>query len=162
MKPLLTAFTLMFFGLAQANPVADLKLVGQSELSWMFWKIYDIQLLNSDGRYDRDKYPLALVIRYARDIRSEQLLDSTLDEWGRQEISWKPQWKDQLNALWPDVSPGDEITLRVDKDLNSHFFFNRELVGSIEDREFAPAFLAIWLSENSLKPSLQRQLTGTF
>ena len=162
MKQLIIAMAVMVYGLAQANPVADLKLVGQSELSWMFWKIYDIQLLSSDGQFDREKYPLALVIRYARDIPSDQLLESTLDEWSRQEIAWKPQWENKLDELWPDVSPGDEITLRVDRERNSHFFFNNELLGSIQDSEFAPAFLAIWLSENSLKPRLKRQLTGTF
>lgn len=163
MKTLLSLFiALLWIINAQANPVADLKLVGKTEINWMFWKIYDIQLLNSDGRFQRDKYPLALAIRYAREIESERLLGTTVDEWQRQDIAWKTDWKNQLDTLWPDVLPGDEIILRVDYNRHSHFFHNKRLLGSIEDAEFAPAFLAIWLSENTLKPEAQRQLTGTF
>ena len=162
MKKLCVIIALLPLSIAIASPIKDLKLVGQTEMNWMFWKIYDIQLLNSTGQYDRNNYPLAIKISYARDIKATQLVKTTVDEWHRQKIEWKPEWQKQLNTLWPDVGQGDEIILRVDRDLNSHFFYNQELLGSIQDDAFAPAFLAIWLSENTLKPDLKRELTGTF
>lgn len=164
MKALLFFISLLSlnYNIAQASPLKDLKLVGATEMNWLFWKIYDIQLMSPDGEFDRDKYPLALIIRYARDIDSSMLIKTTLDEWQRQQITWKAEWRDLLSSMWPDVGRGDEIILRVDQDMRSHFFFNRKLLGSIHDVEFAPAFLDIWLSENTLKPDLRRQLTGSF
>ncbi len=162
MKAGLFLVLLVALSIGHANPVKDLKVVGATEMNWLFWKIYDIQLLNQDGEYDKDKFPLALVIRYAREIESSMLLSSTVDEWQRQEITWKPQWRDQLQTIWPNVVEGDEIILRVDQDLNSHFFYNQEKIGTIGDAEFAPAFLAIWLSENTLKPDLRNRLIGSF
>ena len=162
MKAGLFLILLVALSITHASPVKDLKVVGATEMNWLFWKIYDIQLLSQDGEYDKDKVPLALVIRYAREIESSMLLSSTVDEWQRQEITWKPQWRDQLQTIWPDVAEGDEIILRVDQNLNSHFFYNQEKVGTIDDAEFAPAFLAIWLSENTLKPNLRNRLIGSF
>jgi hypothetical protein len=147
---------------AHASPLADLKQVGKTELNWLFWKVYDIRLLSADGQYQPQQYPLAIAIKYARDISSQQLIQTTVDEWSRLSINWKPSWKTKLAALWPDVTSGDEIILRVNPDLTSHFYFNDQMIGSIEDRQFAPAFLSIWLSENTREPELRNRLTGTF
>lgn len=145
----------------QAAPLADLKEVGRTELNWIFWKVYDIRLLSADGRYQPQQYPLAIAIKYARDISSQQLVESTVEEWSRQSIDWKPIWQTTLAKLWPDVTEGDEIILRVEPDLRSHFYFNNKMIGRIEDSQFAPAFLSIWLSENTRQPQLRNRLTGT-
>ncbi len=145
-----------------ATPLADLKQVGKTELNWLFWKVYDIRLLSADGQYQPQQYPLAIAIKYARDISSQQLVETTVDEWSRQSIDWKPDWESKLATLWPDVSEGDEIILRVNPDLSSRFYFNDQMIGNIEDRQFAPAFLSIWLSENTREPELRNRLTGNF
>ena len=145
---------------AQAYPLQSLKQVGATEMNWLFWKLYDIRLLTADGRYQQNDYPLALAIRYARDIPREQLIKSTVDEWQRQEIDYAPEWAQRLEEIWPSVAEGDEIAVHVDADGHSHFYFNQQSVGSIDDQAFAAAFLAIWLSDNTLKPVLTRKLTG--
>lgn len=144
-----------------ASPLAGLRQVGETEVNWLFWKLYDIRLLNADGQYQPEKYPLAIAIKYARDISSRQLLESTLDEWSRQDIRWKTDWERDLSNLWPDVQAGDEIILRVSADLQSHFYFNNLSIGSIEDPQFAAAFLSIWLSDNTRQAELRNRLTGT-
>jgi hypothetical protein len=161
----LILFGLMIFIPAHATPLIDLKEVGKTEMNWLFWKLYDIRLLSADGQYQPQKYPVAIAIRYARDISAEQLVSSTIDEWSRQQIKWKPSWQDALRNIWPDVAEGDEIILRVDQNLRSQFYFNDQNIGTIEDEQFAPAFLSIWLSGNTLKPELRNRLinriTGT-
>ncbi len=150
---------------AHATPLIDLKEVGKTEMNWLFWKLYDIRLLSADGQYQPQKYPIAIAIRYARDISADQLVSSTIDEWSRQQIDWKNSWQDALSTIWPDVAEGDEIILRVDQNLRSQFYFNDQNIGTIEDEHFAPAFLSIWLSDNTLKPELRNRLinriTGT-
>lgn len=144
-----------------ATPLDDLREVGKTEMNWIFWKLYEIRLLTPDGQYQPQQYPVAIAIKYSRDISSHQLISSTIDEWSRQEINWKPVWQETLKNLWPDVAAGDEIILRVNPDLQSYFYFNNAMIGSIEDNQFAPAFLSIWLSDNTLRPELRKRLTGT-
>ncbi len=145
-----------------ANPASTLSVVGQSELNWMFWKVYDITLLTSSGNYQDSDYPVALAIEYARNIESKMLVESTVKEWQRIDVDWKPQWRDQLEDIWPSVTPGDELTLHVNDQGISQFFFNQNYIGEIQDAEFAPAFLAIWLSEKTRKPKLRQQLLGEY
>ncbi len=145
---------------ATAGPWRDLTVVGQSQMHWLFWKLYDIRLLSADGSYRERGYPLALAIEYARKIDSTHLVEATLDEWRRLEIDWNPDWGKQLQDLWPSVVPGDELLLLVPPSGVSLFYYNGELRGEIGDPAFAPAFLAIWLSTETREPELRRQLLG--
>jgi len=145
---------------ATASPVRDLTPVGQSEMHWLFWKLYDIRLLTADGAYREGSYPLALAIRYARDIESKKLVDATLDEWRRLNLIWHPEWAQQLRELWPSVKPGDELVLRVQPNGHSTFYHNETRLGELTDPAFAPAFLAIWLSSETREPALRQQLLG--
>ena len=43
----------------------------------------------------------------------------------------------------------------------SAFYFNDNLVGSIEDPMFGPLFVDIWLSEKTSEPKLRQQLLGS-
>lgn len=151
----------LLMGPVQANPVDDLKTVGSTTFNWMFWKIYDISLLTPTGSYEDGKPPLALEITYARDIAGNQLVESTIDEWERQEISWQAGWPEKLKRIFPDITTGDQLLLRVDDQNNSNFYFNRQPIGVIEDDGFTDAFLAIWLSPKSRSPKLTRELTGS-
>ena len=148
-------------GVAQANPINDLKMVGSTTFNWMFWKIYDISLLTDNGSYEQGQNPLAIEITYARDIEGEQLVQSTIDEWQRQDILWQETWVEQLAGIFPDIVEGDQIILLVDRTNKSQFYHNNLPIGSIEDPEFTTSFLSIWLSPNSRSPRLTEELTGT-
>lgn len=143
-----------------ASPTNDLKLVGISEMNWMFWKLYDIRLLSGDGEYRENQYPLALAIEYAREIDASMLVDSTVKEWERLSVNWKKNWQQQLQGIWPSVKPGDELMVHVGPSGLSQFYFNRQLIGTIADPDFAPAFLSIWLSSNTREPEIRKQLLG--
>ena len=160
MRLCLLVFALLV-GSAQASPVQDLKTVGSGTFNFMFWKIYDISLLTASGKYQQGEQPLALAITYARDIEGNQLVSSTIDEWERQDISWQKNWSSLLGDIFPNITEGDQLLLRVDEKYNSNFYFNEQPIGVIEDPEFTDAFLAIWLSSNTRSQKLTRELTGS-
>lgn len=145
---------------AQASPTDDLQLVGQGEMDWFFFDLYEARFYSATGTYEAEQYPQALSLRYQRDIENTKLVDATITEWQRLGVKWQPSWQQQLTALWPSVSKGDELTIRIATDGVSRFYFNGQPLADITDSEFGPAFLAIWLDANSRKPSLTRQLKG--
>jgi hypothetical protein len=144
-----------------ASPVADLTLVGEGKMRWLFWDLYQASFYSDDGRYRPGDFPQALALRYQRDIRQEDLLNATVEEWHRLGVVWKPEWRRQLERFWPSVRKQDELVLRVDENGVSRFYFNWRLLGTVEDPDFAPAFLAIWLSPDSRDPALTRKLKGS-
>ena len=156
----LCCMLLLMVSSAWASPVADLTLVGQGKMSWLFWDLYHARFYSEDGRYQPERYPQALSLRYQRNIDKEDLLTATVKEWQRLGVDWKPEWSQQLERLWPSVRTNDELVLRVDENGASAFYFNWRLLGRIDDPAFAPAFLAIWLSTDSRDPKLTRQLKG--
>jgi len=151
---------------AKANSeqlVNDLQLVGEARLSKLFWAIYDSRLYNRSGRYQGIEPGLTLEITYQRKITSQQLVESTREEWQMLRVYKQrssEQWLKQLLTMWPDVKKDDVLTLRVDNNLASDFYFNGEAIGSIEKPEFTNHFLSIWLSSNARYPKLQQQLIG--
>ena len=143
-----------------AYPVPKMVMVGQGEMNWMFWKLYDIQLYSADGSYSETSVPVALSITYARDIKSSQLVLSTLDEWKLLSIDYKPEWDEQLTQIWPSVKSSDRIDFVVNSSGQNQFYFNQQLIGEITDPEFSQAFLAIWLSPDTREPDLRKLLIG--
>ena len=116
--------------------------------------------LTPSGAYVTNQRPLALELLYKRSISTEQLIDSTIDEWRRQNIDYQAEWVSILAEIWPNIEPQDQLILYVDESSVSHFFYNKRFIGSLNDTAFASAFSAIWLSENTLKPKLRNQLIG--
>lgn len=140
----------------------ELQLVGETRLKFMFWSVYDARLYTDNGQYEEGKRPLRLSLQYLLDIESEALVSRTRDEWDTQSLSHprQEQWLQQLAGMWPDITEKDEITLHVDADNLSTFYFNGEVLGTIEDPEFGQHFLAIWLSPNTTRPDMRLALLG--
>jgi hypothetical protein len=149
-------------GTAMANPINSLQKVGEAKLEILFWDIYTSELFSTTGQYQEDIFPVALKIKYLRNIDAEDLLDRTLSEWlklGISEEQAKP-WLTQLKGLWPNIKKSDELLLLVNSDKSSEFFFNDESLGQLDDSEFGPSFLRIWLDENCSYPKLRKMLIG--
>ena len=157
---LLTLMVLLLPHAASANAQANLQLVGQGQMSWMFFDLYQAHFYSSDGKYQMGQFPQALTLRYQKNITRDELIDATFSEWQRLNISGQPSWRTQLIALWPSVNKGDELAIRVEQSGVSRFYFNQTPIGDIKDPAFGPAFLAIWLSSNSRNPKLTQQLRG--
>jgi hypothetical protein len=146
------------------------QVVGEAQLSWLFFDVYRSQLLAPQGIYevseDISPHPIALRIQYQRDISRQQLLDATLDQWRKMGVdkATRNQWIAKLYDIFPSVSDGQQL-IYVSEGSSGKFYYltNQkplQLVGSIDDESLNDAFLGIWLAPNSQYPKLRAQLIG--
>ena len=138
--------------------------IGQARFSKFGIHIYDASfwvLLNKvDGSA---KNATALSITYARNIKAKRLLSSTRKEWKR--LGFGQQypinaWLKELEKIWPDVTQGDNITAVVSELGDCVFYSNNQEVGRIDDTDFGPAFLDIWLHIDARYSKHRKELLG--
>ncbi|MCQ1060231.1 chalcone isomerase family protein [Photobacterium sp. ZSDE20] len=135
--------------------------VGDARLTWGPWVIYDSELRSPDGIYQGEGDNLALVIRYHRNIDSEDLIEATDDQWRHLGISSskRSRWTNQLEQIWPDVKKGDRLIFVMNGNQGAFFQGNRQ-IGVLQDLEMSQSFLHIWLSPNTAYPEIRHQLIG--
>ncbi|MDR8524882.1 MULTISPECIES: chalcone isomerase family protein [Shewanella] len=138
------------------------KEVGRGEMQWWWFSLYRARLLTLDGDYSSGEYPVMLDIEYYQDIPSDRLVEATLDQWQHIGVSEQDQqqWLSAISAVWPDVTEGDSLSLKVISPDSSQFYFNGEPLAEPLPKGFSNDFLAIWLSEQTSRPELRKQLLG--
>lgn len=175
MKPLLI-ISLLLSSLtvtASANPIGSTpnwlswQSVGYAQLSWGPWDIYQSELRTPNGQYLGDNQPLALVIRYQRDIDKDDLLEATDDQWKHLGVSLalRQQWLAKLDAIWPDVKEGDRLIFELNGNQGTFYFDGQtqtgiQQLGQLPTGKMAAAFIDIWLSPQTAYPKLRKQLIG--
>ena len=125
-----------------ANPLDDLKKVGEAKLKVLFWDVYNSSLYSKTGEYQAEQFPQALKIKYLRDIDAEDLIERTQDEWeklGIKQVTFS-QWIPLLTNIFPDIKKGDTLLLSVSENQQSEFFFNGKTIGKILTKPLAKAF----------------------
>jgi len=162
-KSILFLLFCLLTGKAMASPVAQLNKVGEGEMTYLFWTLYHAQYYRGTVTEQGAKVSKqALKIRYMKSIDNKDLVEATIDQW--QHLGYPNEdiakWAAPLNSLWPDVEPGETLTLVVKPGGESRFYFNDGFIGAIYDTSFADAFLSIWLSEKTSEPKLRRKLLG--
>ena len=155
--------TLVFSGVSMANPLDDLKKVGEAKLKVLFWDVYNSSLYSKTGEYQAEQFPQALKINYLRDIDAEDLIERTQDEWeklGIKQVTFS-QWIPLLTNIFTDIKKGDTLLLSVSENQQSEFFFNGKTIGKITDQTFGKSFLRIWLDEKCSYPKVRNKLIGS-
>jgi len=149
-------------GQAGSTAPAPLALVGEAKLEVLFWSIYRSRLYCPEGVYEPGVRPLRLEIEYLRNIRSEDLVKRTGEEWEQLGVTdpAREEWLATLAKLWPDVSKNDVLAVELDEDGRATFFHNAQRLGRIEDPAFGQRFVDIWLSPETSRPELRLALTG--
>lgn len=142
-----------------------LELVGQSRLRKFGFHIYDASYWIKSGNIEaiQDPYLSVLCITYARHIAADRLLSSTEQEWTRLGFANKhplQTWLASLKTIWPSVDKGDQLIVVSTLNGETLFFDQDKQLGSIQDPNFGPAFLAIWLDENSRYKKNRKELLG--
>lgn len=155
----------LFFALnAQASTPfvfteTQLRPFSQLNFTWWGFKIYKAQVWTPEAEKPNFEKELLLHIEYQRDFDSQELVDSTLDEWKRLKLLNKNKyqnWLKQLKAIWPDIKKGDSITTYLNKD-TTYFYQDDKLLGKVIDKEFGSTFLQIWLHEKSKTSELLKK-----
>jgi len=161
----ITLVTVMSSNLTNATesapPWESMNMVGQGKLSVLFWDIYNAELYTADGKYQEQALPIALRLVYLRDFKKKHLISETKKQWqklGFDDEKKVNSWIETLDTLWRDVKEDEAITLYIDESSCSYFYLNNEQLGQVDDPEFANAFLAIWLSENTSAPDVRKKL----
>ena len=132
-----------------------LKQVGTSTLRVAFFKVFDSALFTESGDWREPRTSFRYELTYARSISGNFLVSQTTKEWdhlGFQD-NRRSRWVEALKAIWPDVNKGDTVAFDVDAEGVSRFYFNGAWVGTINDPDFAPSFIAIWLSPDTSRPA---------
>ena len=131
---------------------------GSGEMRWFGIALYEATLYVAGS--NADSAPLALRLRYRRDIPGARLAQTSIDEMRRlgADAAQLARWEPLLARLFPDVREGDTITGVRMAGQGVRFFHQDTLRGEIPDPEFGRWFFAIWLDANSRSPGLRALL----
>lgn len=145
-----------------ADPLFELKKVGEAKLKVLFWDVYHSSLYSQTGEYQAEQFPQALKIDYLRDIDADDLIQRTQEEWEKLGIEEKEfsQWLPLLTDIFPNIKKGDTLLLHVSENHQSELFFNGKTIGKITDPTFGKNFLRIWLDKNCSYPKVRNKLIG--
>ena len=137
------------------DALPPLKEIGRSSLRVVVFKVFDSALFTESGEWQDPTKSFRYELTYARTIAGAVLASQTTKEWEHLGFTDERQsgWVEYLEAIWPDVSKGDTITFDVDAAGVSRFYLNGEWLGAVEDPDFAPMFIAIWLSPETSRPA---------
>jgi hypothetical protein len=136
---------------------ANLQRWGSGEFRRFGFLVYEATLWA--GEADPLKPPLALGLTYKRNIDGKAIAEASVDQMRRFGVSdaQLAQWGLQMQALFPNVKPGDQIVGLHLPD-RARFFFNEKPLGDIADAQFAQTFFSIWLDPRTSEPSLRTAL----
>ena len=142
-------------GLTAAVP--NLQPWGSGEFRRFGFLVYEATLWAGDTA--PVKPPLALGLTYKRNIDGKAIAEASVDQMRRFDASevQLARWGSQMQALFPNVKPGDQIVGLQLPD-RARFFFNDQPIGEIADTEFARSFFAIWLDPRTSEPKLRDAL----
>ena len=136
--------------------------VGKATLSVLFWDIYTAELYNDSSRFNGIVAPLKLSLTYHRAINRQRLVSETCEQFkqlGHTSVE-DLRWCQALESVFPDVAPGDQLTVVLNEATGS-LWFNDELQVQWRDTTMVSKFLSIWLSPKSSYPKQVEQLTNT-
>jgi hypothetical protein len=147
--------------------LGEARLSGQGSFRWFGLKIYDAALWVEKNGFQPDaptSTKLVLDLSYARDLYGKRIAQSSIDEIRKLGFGTDLQqqmWLVKMTALFPDVQEGTHISGVYLPDAGARFYLDGNLLGEIDDPEFARAFFAIWLDKRTSATKLRSQLLAT-
>lgn len=141
----------------------ELRQLGEGQMRWFGLKLYDVRLLSAGPQDSIDGVDHALVIRYARAIEGQRLVDVSIDEMSRLGMvdeSNLTHWRVELDRALPSVRPGETLLGLHRPGLGARFWHQGRLTADIRDPALARAFFAIWLDARTREPGLRARLLG--
>ena len=136
----------------------DWRQWGRGEMTWFGFSIYRATLWVAGD--DPASAPSALQLDYHRDIPSERLVQTSIDEMrrlGADETQLRA-WEAELKRVFPDVKEGDSIVGVHLPGRAARFYYRGVPSGEVADPEFARRFFGIWLDPKSRSPELRAAL----
>ena len=161
-------------GFAQANTlprevehlIPGAQLNGQGSYRWFGLKLYDAYLWCETRPAQAAQVwrtPFVLELVYARNLSGRRIAEASIGEMrklGRGTPSRQAEWLRWMREIFPDVREGTRLSGVFLPGKGIRFYRDGELLKEIADPEFAQAFFAIWLDEQSGAAGLRRALLG--
>lgn len=138
------------------------RMVGKGRLRWWGFHVYDAALWSRDGRWQADA-PYVLDIVYARQASAAQLAETSIEEMRRLGVSDEAKlarWDSAMRSVFPDVQSGSRLIGIYRPLRGAQFYSGTQMLGTIDDPEFARRFFGIWLDPRTQKPELRAALLG--
>ncbi|EWC40095.1 chalcone isomerase family protein [Stutzerimonas stutzeri] len=146
------------------DAVPDARLVGEGQLRFFGFRIYDARLWSSSTPVRPDT-PFALELTYHRAIGRDDFVRTSLEEIQRLSgasvgAARLARWQAEMQQAFVDVRPNERITGVFLPGRGCRFYVNDRLQHEVADPAFADAFFAIWLDPRSRDQKLRRNLLG--
>ena len=138
------------------------KLIGEGTLKVLMWEVYDLRLFTDGTPFSwSDKFMLEF--DYSRELKKESVIDASLKEFKLQpNVTDKDieAWKVYLEQVIQTVQKGTKASVMWVPEGQIVFDYEGSPTSTIENEDFARAFLNIWLGEKTSRPKLRSQLLG--
>ena len=138
------------------------KLIGESTLKVLMWEVYDLRLF-TDGTPFSWSNKFMLEFDYSRELKKESVIDASLKEFKLQpNVTDKDikAWEVYLEQVIQSVQKGTKASVMWVPEGQIVFNYEGSPPSTIENEDFARAFLNIWLGEKTSRPKLRSQLLG--
>jgi len=138
------------------------KLIGQGTLKVLMWEVYDLRLF-TDGTPFSWSNKFMLEFDYSRELKKESVIDASLKEFKLQpNVTDKDikAWEVYLEQVIQPVQKGTKASVMWVPEGQIVFNYEGSPTSTIENEDFARAFLNIWLGEKTSRPKLRSQLLG--
>ena len=138
------------------------KLIGEGTLKVLMWEVYDLRLFTDGTPFSwSDKFMLEF--DYSRELKKESVIDASLKEFKLQpNVTDKDieAWKVYLEQVIQSVQKGTKASVMWVPEGQIVFDYEGSPPSTIENEDFARAFLNIWLGEKTSRLKLRSQLLG--
>ena len=163
-------FTLLFIvtsSVASDMPKEEFSspsIIGEGTLKVFFMEIYDLRLVADSPTFSwQNKFKLDFF--YTRDLKKDSVINSSIKELRRQSSvseSDIESWQGYLEQSIKPAQVGTHASVVWNPEGRITFHYENNDPTTIEDEDFARAFLNIWLGEETSQPKLRNQLLGNF
>ena len=137
-------------------------IIGEGTLKVFFMEIYDLRLIADSPTFSwQNKFKLDFI--YTRDLKKDSVIKSSIKELRRQSsVSERDieSWQGYLEQSIRPVQEGTHATVLWEPEGQITFLYENSDPTTIEDEDFARAFLNIWLGEETSQPELQSEILG--
>ena len=140
------------------------KLIGEGTLKVLMWEVYDLRLYTDGTTFSwQDKFMLEF--NYSRELKKESVIDASLKEFKLQpNVTDKDikAWEVFLVQVIQPVQKGTKANVFWAPEGKIIFHYEGSKPLTIENEDFARAFLNIWLGDKTSRPKLRSQLLNEY
>jgi len=146
----------------QVEEFSSPTIIGEGTLKVFFMEIYDLQLIADSPTFSwKNKFKLDFI--YTRDLKKESVIKSSIKELRRQSSvseSDIESWQGYLEQSINSVQEGTHATVLWNPEGHIIFHYENYEPITIDDEDFARAFLNIWLGDETSQPKLRSEILG--